>query len=105
MTPEPDKTNWADINNVFALLETDGRTLSAGEKKVIAGQRRINGILFETMEALLKTFPADSAHPALTQARDLLKDLPGKEPPGCKTSCELDPGHPITDDCVPGAHQ
>lgn len=86
MTPEPQKTDWAKIENVFELLESDGRTLTPGEKQVIAGQRRINGILFEALEALVKTFPDGSGQPAITQARDLLKDLPGKEPPGCQTS-------------------
>lgn len=86
MTPDPKKIDWAVIENVFALLERDGRVLTEGEKQVIMGQRRINGILFETVDALLKTFPNDSAQPAITQAKDLLKDLPGQEPPGCQTS-------------------
>ena len=85
MSSDP-KTDWAVIENVFELLEKDGRVLTAGEKQVIAGQRRINGILFETLDALLKTFPDESAQPGIMQAKDLLKDLPGKEPPGCKTS-------------------
>lgn len=85
MTPNPTPiSDWTKIENVFDLIEKDGRVLNEGEKRVIDGQRRINGILFQTVDALLKSFPSDSAPPEITAARDLLKDLPGKEPPGCK---------------------
>jgi hypothetical protein len=86
MTPNPQKTDWSVIENVFELLQRDGRILTEGEKQVIAGQRRINGILYEAIDALLKTFPDDSAQPAITQAKVLLTDFPGQEPPGCQTS-------------------
>lgn len=87
MTPDPNpKTDWAVIENVFELLERDGRVLTEGEKLVIAGQRRINGILFQVVDAILKSSPDESAPSAILEAKNLLKDLPGREPPGCETS-------------------
>lgn len=95
MTPEPVKTDpekidWTDIQKVFELIETDGRKLTVGEKCLIAGQRGINGILFEAIDALLKTFPDESAPPEIARVKTLLKDLPGKEPPGCRTGEQTD---------------
>ena len=86
MTPEPQLENrWAVIENVFALLETDERKLTPGEKQVIAGQRFINGTLYNAILAILTTFPDDESAPqAIKDARHMLKGLPGLEPPGCK---------------------
>ena len=42
MTPDPTKKiDWSEIGNVFELLETKDRKLTDGEKKIIAGQRKI----------------------------------------------------------------
>jgi hypothetical protein len=83
MTPEPQKTDWSKIANVFKLIEDDGRQLTIPEKRLIAGQRKINLTLFQAIDAVLKTFPDESAPPAIIAAKGLLKDLPGQEPPGC----------------------
>ena len=84
MTPEAKlETKWAVIENVFALLETNERKLTPGEKEVIAGQRIINGILYGALNAILSTFPGDSAPQAIKDARNMLVGLPGLEPPGC----------------------
>lgn len=85
MTPEPQLENkWAVIENVFELLETDERRLTAGEKQVIAGQRIINGTLYDAILAILASFPDESAPQAIKDARNMLKGLPGLEPPGCE---------------------
>jgi hypothetical protein len=87
MTIKPEQnTDWTKIENVFGLLEQDGRVLTEGEKLTIAGQRKINGLLFQAIDALLETFPDGSAPPVIMKAKELLKGLPGKEPPGCETS-------------------
>ena len=84
MTPEPQLENkWAVIENVFALLETDERQLTPGEKQVIAGQRIINGTLYQAILNILETFPDESAPQAIKDAKNLLRGLPGLEPPGC----------------------
>ena len=85
MTPEPKLENeWADIKNVFKLLETDGRVLTPGEKRIIAGQRIINGTLYATILTILETFPDEAAPQAIKDARNMLNNLPGLEPPGCE---------------------
>ena len=85
MTPEPKKKDdWTVIENVLALLETHERKLTLGEKQVIAGQRIINGILYQAISAILGTFPDDESAPqAIRDAKKLIADLPGHEPPGC----------------------
>ena len=85
MTPEPQLENeWADIKNVFKLLETDGRVLTPGEKRIITGQRIINGTLYDAILAILVTFPDEAAPQAIKNARNMLTGLPGLEPPGCE---------------------
>ena len=85
MSSDPTKKiDWSEIGNVFELLETKERKLTAGEKQIVAGQRRINGILYRAIDSILKTYPDESAPPDLIEAKNLLKDLPGKEPPGCR---------------------
>lgn len=85
MTPEVKLENkWALIENVFALLEDDGRKLLPGEKRVIEGQRIINGTLYQAISAILTTFPDETAPQAIKDARNLLIGLPGLEPPGCE---------------------
>lgn len=92
MTPEPKLENrWADIKNVFALLEDDGRTLLPGEKRIIEGQRIINGTLYHAISAILTTFPDENAPQAIKDARNLLVGIPGLEPPGCE---EIKPPSP-----------
>ena len=86
MTPNPQKTDWSKIENVFELLERDGRVLTDGEKQLIAGQRKINGVFFDVLTTLLATFPNESATPAITLAKNLLQPVPGDEPPGCERS-------------------
>ena len=84
MTPEPKlESKWAVIENVFALLETDGRKLTPGEKQIIAGQRVINRNLYQAIISILETFPNESAPQAIKDARNLIAGLPGNEPPGC----------------------
>jgi len=93
MTPEPQLENkWSVIENVFELLETDGRKLTAGEKQVIAGQRIINGTLYEAINKILATFPDESAPQAVKDARNMLTGLPGSEPPGCRVPGTEAPG-------------
>ena len=85
MTPEPQLENeWADIKNVFALLETNGRVLTPGEKRIITGQRIINGTLYNAVLAILTTFPDEAAPEQIKIVRNMLKGLPGLEPPGCE---------------------
>lgn len=93
MTPETKlETKWAVIENVFALLETDGRKLTAGEKQIIEGQRIINGTLYNAILAILSTFPdGESAPNQIKFVRNLLTGLPGSEPPGCKTDAPTPP--------------
>lgn len=87
MSSDPtEKTDWTNIEHVFALLETNERKLTLNEKRIIAGQRLINGILYQALDAILQSFPDESASPAILKAKDLLKDLPGKEPIGCNAS-------------------
>ena len=84
MTPEPQLENkWAKIENVFELLETDGRKLTPGEKQLIAGQRIINGKLYDAISAILATFPEESAPQVIKDTMKRLNGLPGSEPPGC----------------------
>ena len=75
---------WEKEENVFALLETEGRVLTEGEKRIIRGQRRINSLLYEALDALLQSLPEEYASPLLTKARANLQQVPGKEPPGCE---------------------
>ena len=85
MTPEPKLENkWSVIENVFELLETDERKLTPGEKQLIAGQRIINGKLYDAILAILTTFPDESAPQVIKDTKNRLKGLPGSEPPGCK---------------------
>ena len=88
------ESKWTKIENVFELLEVDGRKLTPGEKDVIAGQRIINRNLYQAIIAILGTFPDEAAPQAIKDARNLIADLPGNEPPGC---CEF----PHTVDCKP----
>lgn len=83
MTPDPRKRDWSILENVYALLETDGRILTEGEKELIAGQKKINGIFVQAIDALLSAVPDESASPAIMFAKEKLKDVAGKEPPGC----------------------
>jgi hypothetical protein len=85
-TPAERPDDWTKIENVFALIEKDERKLTAGEREVIAGQRKINGSIYEAISAILATFPDDgTAPPAIIEAKSQFGDLPGREPPGCKT--------------------
>lgn len=83
MTPELKQKNWAKIENVFELLETNERKLTQGEKHVIAGQRIINGLLYQAISAVLATFPDETAPQAILDAKILIQGVPGNEPPGC----------------------
>lgn len=83
MTPEPKQKNFARIEHVFELLETDNRQLTPGERQVIAGQRIINGLLYRAISAVLATFPDENAPQAILDAKNSIGDVPGKEPPGC----------------------
>ena len=85
MTPEPQLENkWTDITKVFELLETKDRKLTPGEMQVIEGQRIINGTLYDAILAILRAFPDEAAPQGITDARNMLKGLPGLEPPGCQ---------------------
>ena len=83
MTPEPKQKNFAKIEHVFELLETNERKLTPGERQVIAGQRIINGLLYRAISAVLATFPDETASPAILEAKNSIMAVPGKEPPGC----------------------
>jgi hypothetical protein len=85
-------TDWSNIDNTIDLLESEGRALTSAEKRVLEGQRKINGILFETLSAILDTFPEHGAPPAIARAREMFWDLPGQEPPGCSTTPPPPPG-------------
>jgi hypothetical protein len=85
MTPEPKLENkWSVIENVFELLETDQRKLTAGEKQLIAGQRHINATFYAAIDAILGTFPDETAPQAIKGVKKMLVGLPGSEPPGCQ---------------------
>ncbi len=94
MTPEPKQKNFAKIEHVFELLETNDRQLTQGEKQVIAGQRIINGLLYRAISAVLATFPDETAPQAILDAKNSIGAVPGKEPPGCPEDEQLLPKPP-----------
>ena len=83
MPTEPEPKNWTNLETVIAFLERDGRTRTPQERRLIDGQRKINRRLFDAISAILETFPTDNVPPSIVKAREFIKDLPGKEPPGC----------------------
>jgi hypothetical protein len=86
MSTEPEPVEWTNLETVIAFLERDGRTLTPNERRVIDGQRRINGLLFDAIGAILETFPQENAPPSIIKAREHFQEIPGKEPPGCGPS-------------------
>ena len=84
MTTGTKNPDWSKLENVVKFLEQGGRKLTPEEQSVIDGQRRINGLLFQAIDVLLKTFSDENAPPSIVEAKAKIKGLPGREPPGCE---------------------
>jgi hypothetical protein len=99
----PPKIDWSNREEVIKLLETDGRVLTAGEKKLLDGQRQINGRFFEAISTLLELMSPAKGHSAkaakirarsLAALKDSFKTVPGDGPPGCETGTKGAQGPP-----------
>jgi hypothetical protein len=78
-TPET-KIDWNETEE-RALREV-GATRESGLGKLVIGQRDINAKLFKAITLILEAI-ADPNNPNLQKAADLVKEVPGRIPPGC----------------------
>jgi hypothetical protein len=80
--------DWSKLETVVKTLEAGSRKLTAGEKEVLEGQRRINGIFYEAITFLLEqASPATTAEKPRTRSvakiKTSIQGVPGDGPPGC----------------------
>jgi len=87
----PTINSWTiDEESVFDKLGVakDDATL----RMLIRGQRRINGRIFEALTVILNSFPTQNLDPEsrrlLAEAKDIVKVIPGEDPPFCEPSKE-----------------
>lgn len=92
------KIDWSKREEVFKLLETNGRKLSDGEKRIIDGQRQINGHFFEAISAILEALSPSkgvtkaSSAQSLAALKEEFQTVPGDGPPGCVKGKQGGPG-------------